>query len=67
MQILLDNGACLEVKDDDGDTPLLTAVRMEFYALATFLIGKGANPEQSNKTESELFTTVMNIPIFGSY
>ena len=49
VQILLDNGACLEVKDDDGDTPLLTAVRMEFYTLATFLIGKGANPEQSNK------------------
>lgn len=48
VQILLDNGACLEVKDDKGDTPLITAVRQEFYALATYLIDKGANPEQYN-------------------
>lgn len=48
VQLLLDNGACIEVKDEHGNTPLLIAVKLKYYALATFLISKGANPEQYN-------------------
>ena len=48
VKSLLQNGACIEVKDEDGDTPLITAIKMDFYALARFLISKGANPEQRN-------------------
>jgi ankyrin repeat protein len=46
---LLECGACIEIKDGDGDTPLIIASKAGFYAMAKFLISKGANPEQRNK------------------
>lgn len=48
VSYLLESGACIEVKDRDGDTPLIIAVKAEFYTLAEFLIERGANPEQCN-------------------
>ena len=49
VDMLIKSGACLEVEDEDGDTPLLTAVKMGFHALAIFLLEKGADPEHRNR------------------
>ena len=48
IEFLIKNGACMEVEDEDGDTPLLTAVKMEFHALSIFLLQRGADPEHRN-------------------
>ena len=48
IELLIENGACLEVVDEDGDTPLMTAVRMKFHTLSIFLLEKGADPEHRN-------------------
>lgn len=52
VDMLIKGGACLEVEDEDGDTPLLTAVKMEFHALAIFLLEKGADPEHRNREQN---------------
>ena len=43
MEILIDNGADLEVKNDDGDTPLMLAVRSEHAAVVDLLCQRGCN------------------------
>ena len=42
-EFLLDNGAELEVKNDDGDTPLMLAVRSEHPAVVDLLCKRGCN------------------------
>ncbi len=40
---MIDNGADLEVKNEDGDTPLMLAIRSEHTAIVDILCKRGCN------------------------
>ena len=42
VELLLNNGADIEVKTGDGDTPLFLACRLGHLSIATFLLDRGA-------------------------
>lgn len=63
MQFLLDLGADIEESNDDGTTPLLSAVWNMDKSSIKFLLGHGANPSNSNKHGS---TPLMSATIRGS-
>jgi len=46
---LLEKGAELEIKDEDGRTPLLWAARMGHDVVVKLLLERGAEPETKNK------------------
>ena len=43
VRFLIDHGADLEHRNDNGDTPLLVAIRQDNHRLATQLVGQGAD------------------------
>ena len=43
VHFLIDSGADTEAQNDDGDTPLLVAIRQDNHRLATHLVNRGAD------------------------
>ncbi len=43
VELLIDNGANMEIQNDDGDTPLMLAVRSEHAAIVDLLCKRGCN------------------------
>ena len=48
VKLLVDRGADINVKDGVGNTPLMTAITLEQFDIALYLIEKGANKELKN-------------------
>lgn len=46
--MLLDHGAQIEVKDDQGETTLFRAVEPEMTGIWEFLVARGADPKARN-------------------
>lgn len=47
VKILVENGAVVDIQDDEGITPLLNAVQSNSPAIAYYLLEHGANPNDS--------------------
>ncbi len=51
VKALLDKGARLNVHDENGDTPLLLATKARYHQTIMFLLDKGANPNDVDKSK----------------
>ena len=61
IQILADNGANLEVRDSEGETPLFLAIREGKFTTVNTLIRNGANVNaRNNKGITALITACIN-------
>ncbi len=49
IELLLSNGAFIDVQDDEGNTPLHEAVSMRHADTVKFLLSNGANPNLANE------------------
>jgi ankyrin repeat protein len=54
VQMLLEKGAPLDGRDDQGFTPLLAAASQRHFELMKMLLELGANPSLSTDTQSAL-------------
>ncbi|KAJ3042766.1 hypothetical protein HDV00_006585 [Rhizophlyctis rosea] len=57
LPILLQAGANIDERNDDGDTPLMRAILFKHYDLATWLINQGADINASNPQKLEFGPT----------
>jgi hypothetical protein len=51
VQILLDNGAMVNIQDADGNSPLMIAITHGSIIISKFLLGKGADVNVRNKKQ----------------
>jgi serine/threonine protein kinase len=55
LRLLIDYKANMEAKDDNGESPLLFAVKLQNYQTVETLIKLGADPHTTNRNQSSLW------------
>ncbi|KAJ3122122.1 Transient receptor putative cation channel sub A member 1 [Nowakowskiella sp. JEL0407] len=55
LDFLLQSGALIDPENDDGNTPLLNAVKWEHRKAAKFLLDRGADAEKTNHSGDNVF------------
>jgi ankyrin repeat protein len=55
LRLLIDYKANMEAKDDNGESPLLFAVKLQNYQTVETLIKLGADPHTTNRNQSTLW------------
>ena len=61
VRILIERGANTEQRDEDGDTPLMIAIRQDNHRLATHLVGRGADVNARGKDDRSALTVAKTL------